>query len=737
MSFDANLNLATLLLAGAMSAMLAGVLRWYATPHQQTHYRHWTSAWIAQAAYYLIGALAFTLAILGIGGNGTRLALSVATQVANTFASALLLIGAVGFVRRQPVDTRALHLALLISIVLGALIAVSGMWTGGSSLVRTTYRSLITSASFIGSGLIIWRSRPASDRPARLLALALFVFGAAHVHYLGYALLSIAGRRPAYPLAWFTLLDLLWLAAIAIAMAAMAFADQREAAATALRRQENAFRQMIEHSNDITAVLDAQQTVQYLSPSAHRVLGWGEEAVGRGLLEFVHPDDQPGIIERIQAEDPGAVPYTLRVRTKGGNWLRIEAVSRRSLDEHGAAIAIVNGRDVSERERLEASLREAQKLESVGRLAGGVAHDLNNVLMIIGSEAQLLSNGASAEVSEGLREISAATDRATELTRQLLTFARRQVVQPRVMNVSDAISNTARMAARLVRESIEFRLVPPAADHFALIDPTQLGQVVINLLVNARDAIPDQGTIELSVRERSLVPLEAPGMPPGQYVAITVRDTGVGIRDADRALLFEPFFTTKSQGEGTGLGLATSYGIVRQAGGCILVESTVGRGSTFEVLLPSAERVDISTETASPAAPRAQGEWVLVVEDEPTLRALQVRALTSAGFRVAQAADGIAALDRHAENHGIRVVVTDVIMPRMGGVEAARRLREQDASLGILFLSGYPGELDFLETLPAGCRFLQKPVAMHELVKAVHALLEANADPQVSSSPAA
>jgi PAS domain S-box-containing protein len=728
MTFEASLNLATLLLAGAMSAMLAGVLWWYATPLPQAHYRHWTSAWLAQAAYYLIGALTFTLAMRGVSSGTLRPALSVTTQVANTLAAVLLVVGALGFVRREPVSPRALRLALLVSLTLGAVVALLATGSGNGSLLRSTYRALITAASFLGSGVIIWRhrterARADDERPAQLLALSLAAFGLAQAHYLAYWVLTLAGSRPAYGLVWFTLIDLLWLAAIAIATGAIAVGDQREAAAMALSDQERAFRQMIEHSSDITAVLDAARCLQYVSPSAARVLGWDADIVGRSVAEFVHPDDQAALAARIRAPEPSTTPIVLRVRTKRGQWMRVEAVSRRWQDEQGREIVIVNARDVSERERLESSLREAQKLESVGRLAGGVAHDLNNILMVIGSEVQLAYDDAPEEVRTALHHIGDATDRAADLTRQLLTFARRRAVQPRVVDVGEAIAGTARMAGRLLPASITLHVEPADAGLTALIDPTQLEQVAMNLIVNARDAIAgahaESGQVTLAVRERALAEDEEPGMPPGRYVAFTVQDTGAGIPDDVRPHVFEPFFTTKAEGDGTGLGLATSYGIVRQAGGCVRFESTVGAGTTFEVLLPYADGSQVTRTADAPASSPARGEVVRVGEAVDAGRALEVRALTRAGFTVHEAADGAAAIACAEALPTLRVLVSDVIMPRVGGRELARRLRARDASLGVLFLSGYPGDPEFERSLPEGARFLQKPVSPDELVRVV------------------
>jgi len=720
MSFESKLNLATLLLAGGISAMLAGVLRWYATPHQQQHYRHWTSAWLAQSAYYLIGALAFMLALSGIGSSPLRLSLSIATQVANTFASALLLIGVIGFVRRKPIDTRALQFALGASLVMGTLVAILG--AGPDNLLRVSYRSCITAATFLASGLIIWRYRAASDRPSRLLGLVLCGFGVAQAHYLIYWTLTGFGHRPAYSLVWFTLGDLLWLSVIAIATGALAVGDQREAADAALHEQERAFRQMIEHASDITTVLDPRHVIRYTSPSARRLLGWGAEVVGRSLFDLVHPDDQPKLLAQVRAHDPVTLPCTLQVRTQRGTWQRLEAVSSRWQDEEGHDIVIMNARDVSERERLEMSMREAQKLESLGRLAGGVAHDLNNILMVIDGEAQLALEDAPVEVRDSLHVITSATDRAAALTRQLLTFARRQRVQPSVVNVTKLVDGVVRLAERLVPKSMELQQIVLTSELQVLIDAAQLEQVVMNLLVNARDAIRDDGQITVVLGDRTFTEDLTPDMPAGRYVSITVRDTGTGISDDVRPYVFDPFYTTKAEGEGTGLGLSTSYGIVRQAGGSIRFESTPMVGTTFEVLLPLTTQVPAPATEALPALPPVTGARVLLVEDDANVRKITTRVLMAAGFEVHAAADGVQALELFSVVGDVQMLVTDVIMPRLGGRELARRLRERAPRLPILFVSGYPGDPDFEQTMPRGARFLQKPVSPDELVRAVQEL---------------
>ncbi len=724
MQFDATLNLIALMLSGAMAAMLAGVLRWFASPTAHAHYRHWATAWFAQAAYYLVGAAAFALGVLAVGGSPIRLVLSIATQVANTIAAAMLVIGALGFARRRQVDHRTLQLALAASVALGLTVALV-VNAGEFRLLRAIYRASIASASFIACGVLVWRGRAPQERPARFLSGALVGYGLMQVHYLVYWSLSAIDRRPGYSITWLTLFDLFWITAIGSTMAAMGLADQREESALALQEKESEIQRMIGQSSDIVTILDADLVIRYSSPSAARILGWQDELLGQPIMASIHPDDRGAIIRRMARIDAGEQPppIQLRFRKKDGNWIRLEAVTSRTVDARGNLRIIVNARDITERDRLEASLRESQKMESVGRLAGGVAHDLNNILTVIGSNAQMTLEATTGAVREALDEILLATDRAADLTRQLLAFARRQVIAPRIYLVADSVERTARMAARLLPESIEFRIKPPSADYFVEADPGQVEQVLMNLIINARDAIVDRGHIDVEVGETD-APANAPDdVPPGRFVTITVRDSGTGIPDSIRSHIFEPFFTTKGVGEGTGLGLATSYGIVRQAGGFLTVESVEGEGSAFTVHLPVVSPAARPTPDSVPSLSQGKGELVLVVEDDRTVRALEVSILTRAGYRVLEASNGVEALAIANSGEPIAALVSDTVMPKLGGLELARRLRERNPQLAVILVSGYPGEAHFLESLPSGALFLQKPLRGGELVERLQSLL--------------
>ncbi len=387
-------------------------------------------------------------------------------------------------------------------------------------------------------------------------------------------------------------------------------------------------------------------------------------------------------------------------------------------------------RDITAQRRLEEQVRQSQKLEGIGRLAGGVAHDFNNLLTAIVGAAEYLLEQLPEELPlrQDAADIREAAQKAAVLTRQLLTFSRRQVTQPRVLDLNDTMSSMDRMLRRLLGENVELEVVAAPELGRVRIDPGQIEQVILNLVVNARDATPEGGRITIETSRAEVggqEPAPRGGLVPGRYVVLSVRDTGHGM-DADvRSHLFEPFFTTKDKGKGTGLGLSTAYGIVKEAGGDIRVRSEPGRGSTFEVYLP---RLDVPAEAdqADREALPVGDETVLLVEDEPMVRQLAARVLRGLGYTVREATDGMEALRLVAGHTAeIDLVVTDVVMPRLGGRELASRLRTERPNLAVLFISGYTENVSDVQGLiGAGVEFLQKPFTPASLARSVRSTLE-------------
>jgi nitrogen-specific signal transduction histidine kinase len=387
--------------------------------------------------------------------------------------------------------------------------------------------------------------------------------------------------------------------------------------------------------------------------------------------------------------------------------------------------------DLTDRKRLEAQLRQAQKMEAVGQLAGGVAHDFNNLLTVITAGTRFAREALPPEspAIPDLATVDAAAQRAAQLTRQLLAFGRQQVLRPQAVDLNRIAADVGRMLRRTIGEDVAVvtALAPAVAPVRA--DPGQLEQVLMNLAVNARDAMPDGGTLTIETTEVAVDAREAaahPGLPPGAYVCLRVRDTGTGMDAATRERAFEPFFTTKPQGQGTGLGLATVYGIVKQSGGYVYVESAPGAGSTFTVLLPpdpsTARPVDVP---APERAPAGGGEVVLVVEDEAAVRAAVRRMLERGGYTVIEAEHGTAALALVGRYTGrLDLVLTDVVMPETGGGALLARLRDLRPGLPALLMSGYSAEAVARQgVLVEGATLLVKPFGSEELLRRVREAL--------------
>jgi signal transduction histidine kinase len=387
--------------------------------------------------------------------------------------------------------------------------------------------------------------------------------------------------------------------------------------------------------------------------------------------------------------------------------------------------------DVTERRHLEDQLRQAQKMEAVGTLAGGVAHDFNNMLTVVNgySDQVLRKLGPQDPLRQKVEEIRRAGERAGALTRQLLAFSRKQVLAPRVIDLNAVVTGLEKMLRRLIGEHIDMVMVPGRDLTRVKVDPGQVEQVLMNLVVNARDALPAGGRIRLeteNVTVRAEDACRVAGLRPGSYVLLTVSDDGVGMDAATLSHVFEPFFTTKPAGKGTGLGLSTVYGIVKQSGGYVGVASAPGQGATFRVYLPATdEPLAASGPDEARSARAARAATVLVVEDDATVRALVCASLADAGYRVLEARHAGEALELAERYKGpIDLVLTDLVMPQMDGRELARRVTAARPQVRALFMSGY-AEPDLLHGIPDGC-FLAKPFTMDALALALGDMLSAS-----------
>jgi signal transduction histidine kinase/ActR/RegA family two-component response regulator len=391
--------------------------------------------------------------------------------------------------------------------------------------------------------------------------------------------------------------------------------------------------------------------------------------------------------------------------------------------------------DITERKQTEERLRQAEKMESIGRLAGGLAHDFNNQLHALSGFTNFVARdpGLGPQARRDLLEIQNAADRMSSLTRQLLAFSRQQLLTPETLDLNVAVADTQPMLQRLIGSNIEIRLELAPGAKWVQVDRAQLLQVLMNLAINARDAMPDGGTLTIRTAERVVDPgsIEPPnGVPvePGRYVELAVSDSGTGIAADHLPYIFEPFYTTKAVGKGTGLGLATVHGIVQQSRGYLRVDSAAGAGATFTIWLPLADAPEETAQLPG-KAPRTNGRpaRVLIVDDEPMVRRIVTRTLELEGYQVTEARHGEEALALLAELDGaVDVVVSDVVMPVMGGPELAARLRERYPDLPVIWMSGYPSETAFGGGLPDDQPFLQKPVGADLLTKTVQQVIELN-----------
>jgi PAS domain S-box-containing protein len=525
--------------------------------------------------------------------------------------------------------------------------------------------------------------------------------------------------------------------------------EERRQAESALRKSQELHRRVIETSTDAIALFDLRGRVLFASPASRTILGYEpRELVGRRFVDLIHPDDVEGATEVIGAAlaGEGSRAYTARLRNRAGDWVWVEGMPAVISDDDGLPEMVLGvARDVTERVRadekrreLEDQLRQAQKMEAVGRLAGGIAHDFNNLLTAIGGYGQLALASLSSDEAGArrqLEELLQAADRAARLTRQLLAFSRRQVLQPRLVDLNAVVSDVESMLARLIGADIE--VVTSLDGELGRIhaDPSQLEQVVVNLAVNARDAMPHGGRLLIETVNAELDEDFASrhvGSRTGPYVSLTVADTGEGM-DAETAVrVFEPFFTTKEAGGGTGLGLSTVYGIVKQSNGYVTVDSERGRGTVVTIYLPRVPAVaELETETGPRPEPLAQrgSETVLVVEDEEIVRSLVREMLEALGYTVFDARDGDEALTiLNRSSPAIDLVVTDLVMPRMSGRDLARRVAELRPETAVLLVSGYAGDTVTSEgPLEPGTAFLEKPFTGAELAAKVREVLDASA----------
>jgi len=514
--------------------------------------------------------------------------------------------------------------------------------------------------------------------------------------------------------------------------------ELREAKGRAAQRESDArLARLVEHAP--VGIFRSTRSGKVLAVNAAlvRMLGYAsaEEVLQLEMARDVYVDsaERQRLLDQHTYADREYEEMEATWKRKDGGLLHVELIGRGARNAAGQIEYYETFvRDVTEQRRLQQELMQAQKMEAVGRLAGGIAHDFNNLLTaILGSaELALYTLSAGAPEREEVEEVRKAAMRAADLTRQLLAFSRQQVIAPRVLNPNEVVAGMDKMLRRLLGEDVELRTVLASDLGAVKVDPSQLEQVLLNLAVNARDAMPNGGKLTIETQNVELDQEYAHGhlsAQPGPYVMLAVSDTGVGMDAVTQVRIFEPFFTTKEQGKGTGLGLATVYGIVKQSGGWIWVYSEPGHGTSFKVYLPRV--AEVATPIASSPVPPTSvrgSETILVVEDDETIRHLVLKMLKANGYTVLVAASGDEA-ERVAGQHDgpIHLLLTDVVLPGLNGREVARRLAATRAGISVLFLSGYTNDAIVRHgVLEPGVAFLQKPFTPTVLGRKVREVLD-------------
>ncbi|MBA3948361.1 MAG: PAS domain S-box protein [Acidobacteria bacterium] len=507
---------------------------------------------------------------------------------------------------------------------------------------------------------------------------------------------------------------------------------ERRASEQTLRESQARFVRVFQSVLIIAAVLDVKaQTLRDVNDSWLRFFGMKRhEIVGATVHDYpemwLDLAQRSALFASWEARAPlQAVEVGFQTRTGPKHAL----LSVLYADEAGEDIVLML--DITERRRLEAQLSEARRLEAIGRLAGGVAHDFNNMLSVVGGYADLLEEQMPKDSpwAADLGEIKRAADRAAHLTRQLLAFGRRQMLQPRTIDLNDVVRRNETFLGRVLGDGITLRLILCSEPLWVEADTVQIEQVLLNLATNARDAIDGAGVLQIATKPRMLARgwAQERGLASGRVAEIAVRDTGRGMGADTLQRIFEPFFTTKEVGEGTGLGLATVYGIVKQSGGHIDAASTPGQGTLFRILLPLVDEADGAPEAAAEEKLEGGSETILVVEDEESLRTMLGDILRMNNYQVLEAGDGEEALLVYQKRgEPIQLLLTDVVMPRMNGRALAERLTQTEPGLKVLFISGYPNDSALRQSLSGeGAPFLQKPFNPQTLTDKVRALLDA------------
>ena len=628
--------------------------------------------------------------------------------------------------------TKGSAVAVLVAGVYRALLGGVGVWAGLATIVVCPLVGLAFRRHY-------------KDRPESMGVLPLYGLGlASHAAMLACQLLLPWERALSTIRAvWIPVVVIFPLATMVVGLL-LRTEERRVQTARELAESNDQFNRLADGLDALVWTASADgRTIRDVNQVVERLYGLSPEEVradARAWLERVHPDDREGVEAKIgRVYETGQAEAGYRIVKPDGEvrWVRDQRSmiydARGRVTGMGGIVTDITENAAMEREResLRAQVLQSQKMEAVGRLAGGVAHDFNNLLTVINSYAELAI--AQIRVGDRLREdvqqILAAGQRAAKLTRQLLAFSRRQVLEPEILNLSQVVAETEKMLSRLIGEDIEIRTHLAQGLWSVRADPAQVQQVIMNLVVNARDAMPQGGVVTIQTANSEFdadAVAKHPGLEPGQYVMLAVSDTGCGMDEATRERIFEPFFTTKEQGSGTGLGLSMVYGIVTQSGGHILVHSVLGEETTFTVYLPRVGEDAVQARVSSSDRDRGGSETILLAEDDQAVRELAGRILTGAGYKVLPARGGEQAL-LLAQAYGgeIHLLLTDVVMPGLSGREVADRLGQSHPEIKTLYMSGYTDDAIIRHgVLEDEINLVAKPFSQEQLLRRVRQALD-------------
>jgi two-component system cell cycle sensor histidine kinase/response regulator CckA len=606
-----------------------------------------------------------------------------------------------------------------------ATIAATALVTLALVLIRGHIRPIDIVLSYLALSLLV-----ACFVGRREAALAMLLAPA------GFAILLALGVHTAQDVLWEETARIAGVAALAVASVYamprwLSGADEFRATAERLRERSEFLEAMVGASPLAVISFDTETRVVSWNAAAEKIFGWrAHEVIGGDMRRFFTDDEFARIATEVGAVfaqgRPTATIEANLVRKDGG--VRRIRFRINPITVAGDVVGAVGAADdITEARQLEEQVIRSQKIESLGRLAGGVAHDFSNLMtVIIGHvELDLISLPPEEQLREDLEEIHSTAQRAANLAQQLLSFSRRQLVEPRVMELNDIVFGTEKMLRRLIGEDVGLVISAAPDTGRVKVDRGQFEQVLVNLALNARGAMPDGGTLTIST---GAVTIDV-GRGRGRHSVLTVADTGTGITDEVKQHLFEPFFTTKAVGRGTGLGLATCYGIVQQAEGQIFVESEPGKGTAFRIYLPCVEEAAVEDEPGRAQPLPFGSETILLAEDEPQVRRLAARVLNDLGYKVIEAPDGERALAVADSGEKFDLLLTDVVMPGMNGNQLAQAVRERRPGQRVLFMSGYTDDAVLRRSLSEhAIEFLQKPFAPSALARKVRDVLDQSRD---------